>query len=111
LGVDDQFELVRLYDWQIRELLAFENAARIRPNLTIGVHIVGTVAHQPAHFSVPTVRICCGEPVERCELGELETSSVQECSGRDKDCIGARTTHRSKRGVDFSNAAECLLGS
>ena len=37
LGVDDQFELGRLHDRQVRRLCALEDAADIDADLTIGI--------------------------------------------------------------------------
>src|SRR5262249_38040402 len=45
LGVDDQFELTRLHDRQVRGLRALEDAAGIDADLTIVIRLVGSVAH------------------------------------------------------------------
>ena len=56
LGVDDQLELGRLHDRQVRGLGALEDAAGIDADLTIRIRNVGSVAHQPAGFGKFTHR-------------------------------------------------------
>src|SRR5262245_30843264 len=46
-GVDDQLELGRLHDRQIRRLRALEDAAGIDSDMTKRIRNVGSVAHQP----------------------------------------------------------------
>ena len=48
LSVDDQLELGRLHDRQVRGLGALENAAGIDADLTLRIRNAGSVAHQPA---------------------------------------------------------------
>src|SRR5258707_12847364 len=54
LGIDDQLELARLYDRQVRRLGALEDAAGIDARLTKRIRDVGSVAHQPTDFGVVT---------------------------------------------------------
>ena len=57
LAIDDQLELGRLHDRQVRRLRALEDAAGIDADLTPRVRNVGSVAHQPAGFGEVTRRI------------------------------------------------------
>src|SRR5215831_330167 len=56
-GVDDQLELARLHDRQVRRLGVLEDAAGIDANLTKRIRNVDSVAHQPADFGKITHRI------------------------------------------------------
>src|SRR5258705_6754383 len=75
-GVDDQLEFARLYDRQVRRLLAFENPSHVDNYQAIHIHIRQAVAvsHQA------TVSSECGPvtdrryPVARCQLEELVAS-------------------------------------
>src|SRR5262249_51325516 len=57
LGVDDQLELTRLRDRQVRGLSALEDAASINADLTPRIRNVAPVAHQPADFGKLARRI------------------------------------------------------
>src|SRR5262249_29120106 len=50
LVVDDQFELARLHDRQVRGICALEEATCINAHLTIRIRNVASVTHQPADF-------------------------------------------------------------
>src|SRR5262249_46928482 len=56
-GVDDELELARLHDRQIRRLRALEDATGIDPNLTKPIDNVRSVAHQPTDFRVIAHRV------------------------------------------------------
>src|SRR5215469_8208424 len=79
LGVDDQLELGRLYDRQVRGFGALEDATGINADLTIHIHNVASVGHQPAGLDKFTVPIYRGEPVAPSQEDELDTPSVEEC--------------------------------
>ena len=49
-GVDDKLELARLHDREIRRLRALEDAGGVDADLTVRIHNVASVAHQPADF-------------------------------------------------------------
>src|SRR6516165_4559279 len=70
-GIDDQFELARLHNRQVRGLGPLEDAAGIDTGLTPRIQNVGTVAHQPARFGNFTRRICRGNRVARRQVGKL----------------------------------------
>ena len=71
LGVDDQLELARLHDRQVRRLGALEDAAGIDADLTPRIRKVGSVAHQPAGFGKFTHRICRGDRMARRQDGPI----------------------------------------
>jgi hypothetical protein len=75
-GVDDQLELVRLHDQQVRRLGALEDATGIDADLTKCIRNVGSVAHQPTGFGIVAQRICRGEPVERRQLDQLDVMGM-----------------------------------
>src|SRR5262249_15545119 len=54
LGVDDQLELGRLYDRQVRGFGALEDAAGVEADLTMRIRNVGSVTHQSADFGKVT---------------------------------------------------------
>ena len=60
--VDDQLELARLHDRQVRRLRALKDAADIDADLPPRVCNVGSVAHQPADFGNFTGTGCHREP-------------------------------------------------
>src|SRR5262245_61298953 len=76
LVIDDQLELARLHDRQLRWLRALENAAGIEADLTERIRYVGSVAHQAADFSYVTVRKYRGERVSRRQVDQLGTPAV-----------------------------------
>src|SRR5262249_8001253 len=103
-GVDDEFELARLHDPQIRRLCALEGATGGDPNLTKPTDNVRSVAHQPTDFRVIAHRVDRREPVECCQLGQLDPSTVQERGDPDEDGIGALATNSFEGGIDLRTA-------
>jgi hypothetical protein len=89
LSVDDQLELGRLHDRQIRRLCTLEDTTRIDADLTICVLNGGSVAHQPADFGIFALRICRGDRVARRQVNQLDTPLVEKGAGADKRRIGA----------------------
>src|SRR5215475_3574507 len=59
-GVDDEFELARLHDRQIRRLRALEDAAGVDADLAVSIPQTRTVAYQPADFGMFGAWIYCG---------------------------------------------------
>ena len=51
MGVDDQLQLARLHDRQIRRLRALEDAGGIDADLTKCIRRVASIADKPANFS------------------------------------------------------------
>ena len=60
LRVDDQLELGRLHDRQVRGLGALEDAAAIDADLTTRIRQARSVAHQPAGFGILSRAKCRG---------------------------------------------------
>src|SRR5215831_2838864 len=87
-GIDDQFELARLPNWQVRGLGPLEDAAGIDTGLTPCILNVGTVAHQPAHFGNFTRRICRGNRVARRQVGKLHPPTGEKRVGDNEERVG-----------------------
>src|SRR6266700_5335112 len=68
LDVDDQLELGRLHDRQVRRLRTLEDATGIGAKLTPRIRDVASVAHQPAGFDIVTVRKYRGDLMERRQV-------------------------------------------
>src|SRR5262249_44268766 len=83
-GVDDEFELARLHDRQIRRLCALEDTASVNSELPKRIDNVGSVAHQPADFSKVAVGKCRGDRVARRQIDQLGTATKprKSASGR-----------------------------
>src|SRR6516165_1492430 len=88
LGIDDQLELGRLHDRQVRRLRALEDAAGIGTHLTIRIRQAGSVTHQPADLGILTPRIYCGNRVARRQLGQLDTSADEKGAGAEVEGVG-----------------------
>src|SRR5262249_27867722 len=67
LGVNNQFKLRRLHDWQVRRLGAFKNGASVGTELTIGIRQARSVADKPAGFDKATKRICRWDRMSRSQ--------------------------------------------
>src|SRR5262249_23831053 len=102
---DNELELARLHDRQVRWLGTLEDAARIDTGLTIGVGNVGAIAHQPADFGKFSARVDRGGPGGRCVIKGLHTAAVEEAVVYDGDGIGRFAGKRGKRRVDCPAAA------
>jgi hypothetical protein len=90
LEIDDELELARLHDRQVRRLGALEDAASIGADLTKRFRNVRSVAHQSTGFGKVTIRICCGDSVVRRHVGQLDTPVVETGKRRfAPDCVVA----------------------
>src|SRR6516165_4559278 len=96
-GIDDQFELARLHNRQVRGLGPLEDAAGIDTGLTPRIQNVGTVAHQPAHFGNFTRRICRGNRVARRQVGKLHPPTGEKRVGDNEERVGP-LAHKSCEG-------------
>src|SRR5262249_50579429 len=65
LEVDDQHELARLHDRQLRGLGTLEDATGIDAQLTVLIRKARSVAHQTADFGKGPIRIDGGESIVR----------------------------------------------
>src|SRR3974377_1428599 len=91
--MDDQIELVRFDNWQLRGFGTLNDAANILTSLTKCIDNVGSVAYQASHLHKVSQRIDGKESMKRCQLSQLDTPTVQKHAGGSKDCIGAIATH------------------
>src|SRR5262249_52120435 len=88
LGIDNQLELARLYDRQVRRLRALENATGICADLTKRIRQAASVAHQPAGYDIVTHRICRGDCVARRQVDQLDPSADEKRVGANEECVG-----------------------
>src|SRR5262245_33927802 len=113
LVVDDQFELARLHNRQVRGLGPLEEAAGIDTGLTPRVLNVGTIAHQPAHFGNFTRRICRGNRVARRQVGKLHPPEAEKRVGANQERIRP-LAHKSCEGcilrIFVSVGSRALIG-
>src|SRR5215467_3749782 len=77
LQVDDEFELARLYDRQVRWSLALEDAADINPELVIFVES-RPIAHQAASFRIVAIGKNRGYGVACRQTQELGTAVAEK---------------------------------
>ena len=54
LAIDDQLQLGRLQDRQVRRLGTLQDTARVHAHLTIGISHARSVTHQPTDFRIET---------------------------------------------------------
>src|SRR5450631_149280 len=78
LGVDDQLELSRLQDRQVRGLDGIEDATGVDAGLTPRIRNISSVTHQPTGFGSVTRRIYRGDRVVRRQKSQLDAAAVQE---------------------------------
>src|SRR5262249_45684765 len=86
--IDDQFELARLHDRQVRRLCALEDATGIGTDLTPRISNIGSVAHQAACFGIVTVRIGRGDRVARRQHSKLNPPALKKWVGPTKRASG-----------------------
>src|SRR5712672_3610059 len=91
-GVDDQLELGRLHDRQIRRLRALEDAAGIDSDMTKRIRNGGSVAHQPADFGKLTQGICAGSAWRDAKLTNWARRLIKKTSRLTKTASGRSRT-------------------
>src|SRR6516164_7775729 len=79
-----------------------EDTAGIDADLTIRIGAAGPIAHQSADFGKIPHRICGGEPVERRQLGYLDTPADEERRGRNEQRIKPFAHDVFERGIDLT---------
>src|SRR5262249_15478786 len=105
LEVDDQLELCRLLDRQIRSLLPLENPASIGANLAITIQHAGSIANQATRLDEISQVIYCGHRVARRQRDDLFIAAVEERIVIDKKRIGPLLDERRKYSVEVAFAA------
>jgi hypothetical protein len=85
--------LVRFDNWQLRRLGALKDAANVVSGLAICIDNVASVAYQASNLHKITHPVDGGESIERRQLSQLDTPTVQKCGGADNDSIRAIATH------------------
>ena len=105
LQVDDQLELGRLHDRQVRRLGALEDAAGVDAGLTIGIRDIGSVAHQPADLGIGARCICRGDPMMRRQVDQLDAPAVEEGVAGDEEGVGPLARKRCEGSIDLAAGA------
>src|SRR6516162_2171286 len=77
--IDDQLELVRFDNWQLRRLGALKDAANIVTGLAKCIDNVASVAYQASNLHKITHPVDGGESIERRQVSQLDTPTVQKC--------------------------------
>jgi hypothetical protein len=86
--VDDQLDLARLHDWQVRGLGALENVTCVDADLAVSIRQARSVAHQAAVVDKLTPCICRGYRVAYSQLNQLDTPGGEEGAGVDEQGVG-----------------------
>src|SRR5262252_1231794 len=84
LKVEYQFEFDWLLNRQIGGLGTFQDAAGVDANLVIGIRNIGSVAHQPAGFSIVANCVARGKRMARRLEGKLPAPAIEEGVGTDE---------------------------
>src|SRR5262245_27543684 len=102
--IDDQLELARLYDGQVRGFGALKHAPGIKTYLTIGISDIASIAHQPASLGIFTPRIGRRHRKAHRLKGQLETPAVQKGIDANEERVGSVAR---KNREDPINLAAC----
>ena len=105
LGVDDELELARLQDRQVRRLRALKDAAGIDADLTKRIRNARAVTHQSAGFDKFAPRIYRGNPVARRQVSQLDTPADEKGVPADEKCIRALAHKDCEGRVDLAAGA------
>ena len=105
LRIDDEFELGRLHDRQVRWLRALEDTTGVDADLTIRIRTVGSVTHQPADVRIVAVRECRDACVARRQIDQLHTTAGEEGVPADEERVGPRAHKSCKRRIDLATGA------
>src|SRR5262245_45944547 len=102
LLVDDELELGRLHDRQIRRLCALEDATGIYAHLTRGIRQACSVAHQPTSLGILPRCKRGRDPVERRQEGQLDAPGAEKGAAADEEGVGSLAHKRRKRCIDLA---------
>ena len=105
LEVDDQFELGRLDDWQVRWFLAVKNAPGITPQLAVMVCDVKPIAHEAAGFGILAPDVDCGDTMACRERRDLPRPSDKKQADDYEHCIRRFSVEAGKLRVDLLGCA------
>src|ERR1019366_1434127 len=87
--VDYQLDLGGLLDWQVRWLLALENATRVAASQAVGVYNTASVASQPASRHVLVILVDRWYRVECRQCGKFFGVAAKQWIGSDHKCTCA----------------------
>src|SRR5262249_3155726 len=110
LGVDDQLELGRLHDRQVRRLRALQDAAGIDADLTQRSCEVAAVAYQPAGFGIFTQRVYRRDRIMRRQVCKLHAPGEEKWIGAYEESVGpvAQKSGESRVDLPIRTGAEHL---
>src|SRR6516225_9049450 len=74
--IDDQLELVRFDNWQLRRLGTLKDAANIVTCLAICIDNVASVAYQASNLDKFTQPVDGAESIERRQMSQLDTPTI-----------------------------------
>src|SRR5262249_7735004 len=103
--VNDQLELRRLHDRQVRRLRAFENLSDVGAGLPPRIRNAGSVAHQTADFSRLAVGKRSRNRVARREIDQLDAPGRQKSITGDEKGVRPLARERCKHRFDFLASA------
>src|SRR5450759_1948112 len=103
--VEDQLELGRLYNRQIRRLLTLEDAAGIDAGLVVRIVRTGSVTHQTATHGGFALLIDRWDRMTRCQRHDLIALTVKEGVGADDERTNPLLDQGGKGAVDFTFGA------
>src|SRR5215471_5875663 len=105
LQVDDELEFGGPQHWQVRRLLAFENASYVDTGLTIRVFEVGAVGHQSARVGELAQIIDHRDGMACCQCNQLFAPTEKKWIVADDEGTEPLLGDCYKRRVDFAFAA------
>jgi hypothetical protein len=105
LQIDDELELARAQDRQLRGLLAFENACSVDAGETIPLGIARSVAHEAARIDELAGGIDHGHPMVCRERDELYPALDEPQVGSDHECVGSLFSKAGKGRIDLAIGA------
>src|SRR5262245_65984088 len=103
--VDDQLQLARLYDRQVRRFGALEDATGLGAKLTKCVSEACSIAHQPAGFRKVAKRIGRGQSTKHRQERQLDTPVVKERGAWDEQTVGPFAAKACEGRLDLAAAA------
>ena len=104
-NVNDQLELGRLHDRQIRRFRTLENAAGVNADVVIRIPQTCAVGHQSADFGMVAVLVYCGNRVACRQLSQLDPPVEQEGCAADDEGVRSLTHKSVERSIEFEALA------
>src|SRR5215467_13556764 len=103
--IDNQLELARLQNRQVRGFRTLEDAAGVEADLTIRIQNVSSITHQPAGFGNLTKTSCHGNRMVRRQVGKLHAPAVEKRVVAEEEGIDTLAYKRREGGIDLGAGA------